>query len=440
MKVSGPIMNLQNAVFNSSKINTSLNFGFLGLGMGGNSIAAACAEVSTNIQNKKYPYSAILVNTNQIDLDKIEVDNPKTSKLLIGSGKGAGRDIALGERMYVENSEKVSEKVKEQFKDADFLWIVAGLGGGTGTGSIIEAIRTAMTSGFAKRFGLILTLPRKNEGATVLGNALQRLQQINKAMSGLGSIILVDNQKLFDYFTETKSDATLLSEYLTFANKFVAETLHELNVVTASYKPTAENHFDSSEFENLIKTPGVLHFAKFSKTTSDIAASTSADQVSTFSNNIVEGILSDGYDLTKTSRLAVSILANESSSDRLFNFAFATAIETEINQLAPFANEKPIAYYNYKYQNVKDVYFYAVFAGLQLPSGVTDLVKETMRLKESQQQNSSPSEDIFAGLSIENKNETPSEQSFDDLFGNSSTDEKRNEPAQEDPFSLLFEK
>lgn len=433
-------MNLQNAVFSSSKINTSLNFGFLGLGMGGNSIAAACAEVSTNIPNKKYPYSALLINTNQIDLDKIEVTNPQIEKLLIGSGKGAGRDIELGEKMYRESSDQVAEKIKVQFKDADFVWVVAGLGGGTGTGSIIEAIRTVASSGFNKRFGLILTLPRKNEGATVLGNALLRLQLINQAMKGLGSIILVDNQKLFDYFTETKSEATLLSEYLKFANQFVAETLHELNVVTASYKPSGENHFDSSEFENLIKTPGVLHFAKFAKTTSEVSTTNSVDQVSSFKDNIVEGVLSDGYDLTKTNRLAVSILANESSSERLFNFGFARAIETEINQIAPLANEKPIAYYNYKYQNVKDVYFYAVFAGLQLPSTVIELIKENNRLKELKLQQEAPVDDIFAGFSSASTKEKTEDVSLDDLFGAKPTEEKIEEVKEEDPFKLLFDK
>lgn len=433
-------MNLQNAVFSSSKIKTSLNFGFLGLGMGGNSIAAACSEISTNIPNNKYPYSALLINTNQIDLDKIEVENPKTKKLLIGNGKGAGRNVELGEKMYVESSTMVAEQMKEQFKDVDFVWVVAGLGGGTGTGSIIEAIRTVMTSGFQKRFGLILTLPRKNEGATVLGNALDRLKLINQAMAGLGSIILVDNQKLFDYFTETKTDATLLSEYLNFANQFVAETLHELNVVTASYKPTGENHFDSSEFENLIKTPGVLHFAKFSKTTSDVATTNSVDQVSSIKENIVEGVLSDGYDLSKTSRLAVSILANEASSERLFNFGFARAIETEINQIAPLANEKPIAYYNYKYQNVKDVYFYAVFAGLKLPERVSELVHETIRLNELKQQQETTSLDIFAGLSSSQTKDEPVEQSFEDLFGSKTVETKTEKEAEKDPFDLLFSK
>ncbi|WP_084242426.1 plasmid replication protein [Planomicrobium okeanokoites] len=435
-------MNLKNAVFSSSRINTSLKFGFIGLGMGGNSIAAACAEIATNISNNKYPYSALLVNTNQIDLDKIEVSNPKTEKLLIGNGRGAGRNIEIGQEMYLSDADKVEDQIKKQFNETDFLWVVAGLGGGTGTGSIVHAIGSVMKSGFKGRFGLILTLPRKNEGATVLANALMKLQQINQAMRQLGSIILVDNQKLFDYFTETKTDSTLLSDYLKFTNQFVAETLHELNVVTSSYKPVGENHFDSSEFENLIKTPGVLHFSKFSKSTSDISTSTAATQAEGFKENIVKGILSDGYDLTRSSRLAISILADEQTSERVFNFGFTNAIETEINQIAPVATEKPVAFYNYNYKNIKDTYFYAVFAGLQLPERVKELVEESTRLQQAAEEAQKPTDDIFANFEVKKENkETVEEVSFEDMFNlNKSETKEAVKVEEEDPLDIFFRK
>lgn len=93
-------------------------------------------------------------------------------------------------------------------------------------------------------------------------------------MKVLGSIILVDNQKLYNHFAKN-SPASSIGEYLDYSNQFIAETLHELNVVTSSFTPVGEAHFDSSEFENLIKTPGVLHFARFTSKANQIDTSLS---------------------------------------------------------------------------------------------------------------------------------------------------------------------
>lgn len=62
-----------------SQGNISLKFGFLGLGMGGCAIAAECANKETQIKNNKYPYRAILVNTNSQDFNKIEIKTQGTS-------------------------------------------------------------------------------------------------------------------------------------------------------------------------------------------------------------------------------------------------------------------------------------------------------------------------------------------------------------------------
>jgi cell division GTPase FtsZ len=429
----------QRSVIQSANNSISVKFGFLGLGMGGSSIAAACAETQTNITNNRFPYTSLLVNTNKMDLDKIVTQNPNTKKLIIGDGKGAGRNIEQGEKMFKEANETLIKEMKLRFEGTDFVWVVAGLGGGTGTGSVIEAIKLLMQNGFNKRFGLILTLPRVNEGQTVLSNALQRLQMINKAMNGLGSIILVDNQKLYDHFSKNKPGASV-AEYLQFTNKYVADTLHELNVVTSSFKPYGENHFDSSEFVNLIKTPGILHFARFTTHPREIDSAQTISHIGRLKEQIEDGVLSDSYNLKNSTRLAVSILANKSTAARLFNFEFANAIENQVNEIAPFSNEKPIAQYVYDDRETTDVYFYAVFAGLQLPKRVSELVQETTKLIEQQKQQQTNTEDIFAGLSTGTTESSNQEQSFEDLFGAKEEPVKEKSPTEDSVFEGLFGK
>lgn len=425
------------SVLKNSSIKLSLKFGFLGLGMGGSSIAAACSDIQTNVTNNRYPYTSLLVNTNSVDLSKVDAKNPSTKKLVIGTGRGAGRNITEGESMFKQDYKKVEEEFNKQFSDRDFLWIVAGLGGGTGTGSIIEAIRLVYTSNFKGKFGLILTLPMNKDGDTVLKNAVSRLNTISKAMNGLGSIILIDNQKLYDHFI-TDNKTAGISEFLDYSNQYVAEMLHELNTVTSSFTPVGSDHFDASEFENLIKTPGILHFARLITKSTDVDSSQVASYSTRLKERIHQGVLSDGYDITDADRAAVSILANPSTSKRLFNIEFLQEINTIIDNEVPFAKEKPVAAYTYPYKNSDeeyhhDVYFYAVFAGLQFPKRIIELIGQVNSIAE-RDNSKVAKKDIFGSLdSTIFQDEKPKDLSFEELFSAPSK-----EQPEEDPLAALF--
>lgn len=429
----------KNVLTQNKDVKISFKFGFLGLGMGGSSIAAACADVQTD---KEFPYKSILINTNEMDLDKIPVNNEGTVKKLIGDGKGASRNIDEGEAIFKKHENEIAEQITTHFKDRDFIWIVAGLGGGTGTGSVIEAIRLLMINGFNKKFGLILTLPRDAEGATVLNNALTRLQSIHQAMRGLGSIIIVDNQKLFNSFLEKGGVST--KEYLSFANSYVAKTLHDLNVLTAS-KPFSEFHFDASEFGTLIKTPGVLHFVRYVKGPSTIDVNEPVKYLGTFENKIQEGVLSDGFNMAKTKRLAVSILANSRDILKVSDVEITRSFESKLAEIAPIAAERPIAHYSYTSEEEKDVHVYALFAGLDLPNRVKELIDLNNKyLEEVKKQEESEDSDIFGGFVQVSNSTTPEEldgnAAFNMLFNNNSESNKNDENYDLNEFEKLFKK
>ncbi|MCM3716062.1 plasmid replication protein [Alkalihalobacillus oceani] len=410
---------LQQQLLRDSNVDISMKFGFLGLGMGGCSIAAACADIEMAKTNYRFPYSALLVNTNKVDLDKIETKNSLIRKLLVGNGKGAGRNPSVGEQIFRENQEAIKNEILTQFKDSEFVWVVAGLGGGTGTGSIIQAAQTLYNNGFDNKFGLILTLPRLTEGKVVLDNALEQLQTISRLMdSAFGSIILVDNNKLYGDYTTLEPNASV-SDYLNFSNEYVADTLHELNIITASFKPYGEFHFDSSEFENLIKTPRILHLAKFSLPANSVDTDQSLTYIRQLEEYIQNGVLSGGYRLNKASRLAVSIITNESTSQRIFNLTFSNTIEKQLLEIAPIASERPIAQYKYNLKNKNDIYFYVLLAGLPLPTSIKALVEENTRL-----------------IDLENATDDEDEV-FSALAGYSRTKAKKITEEKVDPFSTL---
>lgn len=379
-------------------VDVSLKFGFLGLGMGGCSIAAECVTVKT--PDNKSPYTAILVNTNLKDFEKIKARGRESihEVRLSGYEGGAGRDIDKGEQAFVENEEVVIQSIQRNFSDRDFVWVVAGLGGGTGTGAILAAIDTLYRNGFEGRFGLILTLPRNSEGGNVLGNAIERFQDIASAMEHMGAILVVDNQKLYNEYLEENANSSI-DNFLKYCNSYVADTLHELNVVTNSFAPFGAEHFDASEFENLIKTPGFISLSKLKLTnTPDL------DNDSTFSNRlssaVVDGVLSDGYDFNKTERAAVSVITNENEAKKLFNLKFTNKMELIMDTYAPKASEKPIA--TYLNPGLSGINFYMVFAGLGLPKRITQIQHKVIEFDESNQEEQK--DEVLESLSLFTRN------------------------------------
>ena len=354
-------------------MDISLKLGFLGLGMGGSSIADECAAVRMPVKNNMNPYTAFLVNTNEVDLRKLP-DRPNTVKYVLrGYERGAGRDIRIGEEAFLNHKEDISKRIRDFFADRDFLFVVCGLGGGTGTGAVIEAVRTVHANGFAGRFGLILTLPRDQEGYQLLDNAIQRLQVIARAMRGLGSIVLVDNQKLYnEYLRENPGGG--VSEYLDHSNRYIAQTLHDLNVVTASYTPLAGYHFDGSELLKSFQTPGVLSFGKCSIDENAVDADNQGTYMPKIKQAMEEGVLSDGYDFTETVRCAVSLIASPQGAKRIFTLGMVNEIEQLLMNLAPYVGERPVA--TYAGENVRQLHVYAIFAGLGLPKRIAALVEK----------------------------------------------------------------
>ncbi|MFC5651012.1 plasmid replication protein [Paenibacillus solisilvae] len=367
-------------------LSLSLKFGFLGLGMGGCSIAYECATIKTQITNNHNPYTALLINTNEVDLRKFSEHSNVRKIGLPGYEKGAGRDIAIGEAAFKEHREMIQKEATEFFVDRDFIWVIGGLGGGTGTGSILEAIRMLYANGFKDKCGLMITLPRDNEGSTVIENALDRLKMLAAALKNLGCILVVDNQKLYNDFIKKQPQASI-SEYLDYSNKYIASALHEINVVTSSFNPIAGYHFDSSELLKTLQSPGLISIGKLEFANGAIDTANQGTFLPDFKKSIENGTLSDGYQFEKATRLAVSMVAHPNTAKRIFSMSFINSIESTVESLSPFATEKSIAVYDDP--KGEDISIYTLVSGLGLPKRVNDLV---LKAKETQDK----SEDIFA--------------------------------------------
>ena len=397
-------------------ISISLKFGYIGLGMGGCAIASECAEIKAGGKtNAYYPYTGLLVNTNVQDFKKLRYENKQIATLqLKGFDKGAGRDVKVGERAFLAHKDAFLQAVERHFENRDFLWVVCGLGGGTGTGSILQVVNLLHQKGYKGRFGLILILPRDGEGTKVFQNALGRLQKIAQAMKHIGSILLVDNNKLYREFFE-EHDNVSLEDYTNYANRYIASLLHEINVLTSSFQPKGENHFDSSEFENMIKTPGILHVSKATIEDAQADLSNELSYKNDIQNSIEKGTLAHADNLNKASRSALSVLSGEATAERMYQLTFTHELEDILNDYTPYAEEKPVSLY--ADNETKQIHVYGMFAGLDLPKRIKELVEETEKLVYERSNLFEGGNDVWDALaSYTQPTEENAEEEVDELF------------------------
>ncbi len=114
-------------------------------------------------------------------------------KLLIGKdttrGLGAGGYPQIGEKAATEQR----AQIKQLVEGADLVFVTAGLGGGTGTGS------APVVAEIAKSLGAIVvgsvTMPFKMEG-TRIGKAEDGLAKLRQVTD---TVVVIENQKLLEY-------------------------------------------------------------------------------------------------------------------------------------------------------------------------------------------------------------------------------------------------
>ena len=131
----------------------------------------------------------IAVNTDAQHLLNIKVP----TKLLIGRattrGLGAGALPQIGEKSALE----AEQQLRAQLEGADLVFITAGMGGGTGTGSAPVVAKLAREQGALTV--AVVTMPFRVEGAVRMENAEAGLARLREAAD---TTIVIPNDKLLD--------------------------------------------------------------------------------------------------------------------------------------------------------------------------------------------------------------------------------------------------
>ena len=277
------------------KVDGAFRFAFIGAGQGGSRIA----EIFHKLGYRKIA----IINTAQQDLNTIKVDH----KLCIGDG-GAGKDPTVARKKFDARKEDVLDFVRDNLGDGiDRYFICAGAGGGTGAGTIMPLVETAVNlqklqKASTEKVGVILALPKISEGTKVNANAYKVLEEVYGAVeSGLVSpLIVVDNEKINKLYPGLG-----VAQFWQTANMSIAGLFHLFN--NTATKDSSYSAFDTNDYKQVLDSGmivfGATQIAKWDGP-SDIAQAVR--------DNLKSNVLSGGVDLsTGTTAGVIMIGGNE---------------------------------------------------------------------------------------------------------------------------------
>ncbi|WP_248909262.1 cell division protein FtsZ [Halocatena marina] len=138
-------------------------------------------------------HGATLIATNT-DAQHLAEQVSADSKILIGrkhtGGRGAGSVPQIGEEAALENKDDITAAMD----DSDMVFITAGLGGGTGTGSAPVVAQAAQDVGALTI--AVVTIPFTAEGKRRRSNADAGLERLRSVAD---TVIVIPNDRLLDY-------------------------------------------------------------------------------------------------------------------------------------------------------------------------------------------------------------------------------------------------
>ncbi len=221
--------------------NTAISCGFIGVGGAGGKMAQAFIDIGFN--------KTLLVNTTEKD----QPDNTDPDHfLLIPGADGVGKDISLGEKVLTENSTLVEDALKNRIGSVDWLFVLAGGGGGTGSAAASlhgSFERYMKSSGAGGSIVYILTSPSAQEllNPTIRSNYSKALSQVS-----IHSHIILDNERQLQLL---RGKVGVLNMF-PLANISFAKMLAQIFKLAGASSPIQA--FDTKDLERCLRENGRL--------------------------------------------------------------------------------------------------------------------------------------------------------------------------------------
>lgn len=223
----------------------------IGFGQAGGKIADLMLEYQLKTGSRSV-VRALAINTAQADLMGLRYV-PMEDRLLIGQaiakGHGVGADNELGAKIATDDIYTIQSAIdKRGTHKVDAFLIIAGLGGGTGSGGS-PVVARRLKKLYTEPVYALGVLPSNDEGA---------LYSLNAARSLMTLVKEVDNLFLFDN-DAWKMEGTTLRESFSYMNE---ELARRFGIILGAGEQTSagtvgEKVVDASEIINTLSTGGI---------------------------------------------------------------------------------------------------------------------------------------------------------------------------------------
>ncbi|MFP4641803.1 MAG: cell division protein [Dehalococcoidia bacterium] len=171
-----------------------MRLGGIGVGQAGGKILDLLAYHDTYGQHHNILPFAIAVNSARSDLMGLKII-PKNNQILVGQtevrGHGVGLRREIGAKVIEQQLHLIMRSVAEKgLYRVDAFLVIAGLGGGTGSGGVPLVVEQ-LKSVYDQPVFALGVIPSSEEGKLMTDNARQAIKELHKVADG---ILLFDNE------------------------------------------------------------------------------------------------------------------------------------------------------------------------------------------------------------------------------------------------------
>jgi len=170
-----------------------MRVGVIGIGQAGGRVADLLTYHSLyGMARDSVPFS-LAINTAQSDIRSLKVI-PKEDRVLVGESRARGHGVGLVRNVATEIATDalptiMREILRKNLEYIDAFWLIAGLGGGTGSGST-PVIARRLKELYEQPVFVLGVLPTRDEGNVMAANAAAAVTELHSIVDG---ILIFDN-------------------------------------------------------------------------------------------------------------------------------------------------------------------------------------------------------------------------------------------------------